>query len=175
MRQPTLLDNIFQLSPQETVQKVYECDDTCLGFGKKYSTALTNARIIHREKEVQCCCDCSKHDSMLFLSDISLMEQGMETSCRLCGWTDLLACVFTLGLCCFCRLGCCKRGFPITMRGSFGSHTVKLDTSQAVQALNDFPHAALPHKVNSSSPATAATTFSIPMSGGGVDRLEING
>ncbi len=162
--QPQDIKNIFTLAPGETILNTYECDASCCGFGPKYTVTLTDARIIQREKERFCCCCYGAHnDSMLFLSDISSVKNKVEWNSANCNCTTLLASLVCLGLPLLCvACNCCKKGVPITLRGSFGAEVFTLGRSEVISALGEIPKAALPHKI-ATQPSQSAIKMQDPL------------
>ncbi|CAF1651553.1 unnamed protein product, partial [Adineta ricciae] len=82
VEQPPSINNVFTLASGERIAQTYDCDDSCCGFGSKYSVILTDGRIIQRQEQQRCGCTCGRVDSMFFLSDISGITDKVECRCH---------------------------------------------------------------------------------------------
>ena len=123
-QQPARIDNVFSIVPGEAIRQIYECNQKTCGCGPVYTVVLTEARIIQRFEDHQCCCTGAKVDSMLFLSDISSIKTSVEGNCfraSNCSCVSLLCFPIYL-LCGLCRCCCSKDNpVPISLNGAFGN------------------------------------------------------
>jgi len=155
IQQPTQIDNVFTITPEEHICQTYECDQRVCGCGPVYTVTLTNARIIERFQDYMCCCKGDYVDSMLFLSDISSIHSSgrgvnyrpCTCSCTLC---YLVLCWPLEFLCCLCRCFCSNDiPIPVILNGPFGKEVFTFSHRTVLSALGEIPAAAMPHKTSS--------------------------
>ncbi len=150
-QQPTQIDNVFSIVPGEAIRKIYQCDQKTCGCGPVYTVVLTEARIIQRFEDHECCSTGPKVDSMLFLSDISSIKTSVERNCLgSCRFSCASVLCFPIYLLCGLCRSCCSTDspVPISLNGAFGKEVFTFSKQTVSTALADIPAAAMPHKTS---------------------------
>ncbi|CAF4100465.1 unnamed protein product, partial [Rotaria sp. Silwood2] len=135
------IKNIFNVSGNERTFRVYEHRGGCSGCGLRTTVALTDSRLIVREKDKGCCC-CGglTVDTTAFLQDIDLLQ----TRRRPLSIGHIINSVITCTIpCLLCDYFCGPK--LVEIRGAFGSHVIAFRTDEvaaaAVQITSSIRHA----------------------------------